>query len=208
MSLVGVAAVLAGMVVVALQRERHQQGSNYVPPARFVAELPAGRTVCQREPQIPAGVGVVRLYAGTFGEPGPATALRITGAGAPPVGAVRPDGWREPRLEFPVPVTRRARMRVRICVRNTGSRRLVLAGAEAPAVTAARVAGRSTGARVRVEYLRAEQRSWLGFAPLLADRVVSTRVAAPGAITLAIWALLAGVVALGVLGLLLSEVRR
>jgi hypothetical protein len=206
------AALLVLAVVVALnltETAPRAIDSNLIRALGFDVELAGRSRMCQRAEDIPAGTAGLGFRMGTFGRPGPELGLRITSPGAAPATGRLARGWVEGDAVVPVDTLSAPRDGARVCLRNEGRRRVVVAGQSLAGFEPARVDGRpGTTARVRIVYLRSADESWLQRAGGVADRLAAVRAVAPGGATLWLWLVLM----LGVIGaavaLVLREGRR
>lgn len=203
----GLVALLVGVGVAGAQSKRRQEASNLVAATRFVAVVEGGKAVCQRLERIPAGVGALRVLIGTYGAPGPDVGVRITAPGAPPVDGRLARGFEQGDVLVPVPTTDRPRENARVCLRNLGTARIALGGADADPSQGLRLGGKPLAARYRIEYVGPERTSWWGLSGTLVDRAASLRSATPGSATLVLWAVLLVAVVGGVVTTMLREGR-
>lgn len=171
---VGLAALAIAFAVGGTHPERRLEGSNSVGVGQFVVSLKPGQVVCQREAELPAGVGGLVMTIGTYGKPGPLlrTSVESPGAGrAAPAGELAA-GWLEGPIEVPLgAVVRRRVPSARICVANRGGDRLVIAGTRVGRRAGATVAGRRTDGRIGMQYVRGGRQSSWDLAGRIASRM-------------------------------------
>lgn len=169
-ALAAVAVGLVAMVGLLLAEERYRIVGGLAPAAGYQVELPAGATRCSAG-AIPAGAGGAEL---TLAGPGasaqpPRLAVRLAQAGRVVTrsrGVARVDGD-ELRLAL-APVLDAPRAG-RLCLRNLGARRVVVAGR--PVTTGAR-----TEVVPAVAYVRPRPESGLQVAGRIADALAVARL--------------------------------
>ena len=199
--------VVAALAIVVTHGSRHALGSNFVPPQAHDAEVPAGGRVCQPGELVPAGAGALRARIGTYGPPGPRLRLSITG----PRGRVvarggLAAGWSQG--DVTIPFERVGALEgAEVCLRNAGPGRIAVAGGRTLGAAAV-VDGQPAPGGITLSYLEPRARSWLGFAPEIAERADRLRDAPPGPLTLPLYIALAVAVLAGAVALVLREARR
>jgi hypothetical protein len=204
------AVLLIWAVIDAMGPEsRHVVRANLSPPVAFVATVDGGRRVCQQDELLPAGSGALRLRVGTFGRPGPPLEVTLqAGNGAPPRRGRVAAGWVEGDVVIPYPVVRIDEGAARVCVRNDGTERVVVAGSPAGPDAARIAGGKRTQGRMWLSYLRPSARSWWSETGAVATRAGIARDALPGGWTLWLWLAATLVVIGGAVAIVLRAARR
>src|SRR5271154_3179212 len=118
---VGLAAIVVFFVVFLLGKAPRRSGSNLTPNGSYVAAIDAGQQACQEGELLPADTAALRATLGTYGEPGPALAVTLTGARGEPLssGALQA-GWRQGVVQIPIRHVSAASQGVRVCVIDGG----------------------------------------------------------------------------------------
>jgi hypothetical protein len=183
---VGVAVVVAGLVVLLSQREQRLAGGNSRVIASAVAvPVAPGRDSCTKVPFLPTKVSSARVYPGTYGGPGSPLELTIRWGGRTVSSARVSGGYGNAPLEIPVRAPRRELVEPVVCMRNAGSRRVRFAGHITP-LNAAAAQGRG-GDRIRYDFLRPGRESWWGLSGTVAARFSRLKPSFVGSWTM--WAL-------------------
>jgi hypothetical protein len=178
---IGLAALLAGVVVDASGSAQRMAGSNLVGQrivARNggltrdllpVARLPAGSRVCQPW-TVPADTAALRVRVFTDAQTAPALDGAIVSAGRTVAAGTLPAGARSDLVDVPVTRLRRTVADAQICISNRGPGTVTLGGAPAPASQAPRVNGAPQAGLIRVEFMRPGSESWWQLLPTLMHR--------------------------------------
>jgi hypothetical protein len=168
----GLLAIAAVLAVAMLQKAPRRAGSDLTPNGAFVVRLTSGQQACQDQELLPADTAALQMTIGTYGRPGPALSVVVTGPHGHPLteGALR-TGWRQGVVRIPVARVTRATGNASVCLRNGGPWPLTLAG-DVPdpgySLTVAHKNGDSV--RLRVDYMRPGRESWLALAPTVVHR--------------------------------------
>jgi hypothetical protein len=152
----GVVLVVA-LAAVLLPAEPRQAGSNYVPEFGPVIELRGADRHCQEEGLVPRDAAALRVRVGTYGRPTPAIRATMADVDGPVFSAGRlPAGRREGIVVVPLdPPVEESRGGVEACIATGRGGRTVMYGA---------------GERIRFEWLREGEESWLELLPTVAHR--------------------------------------
>jgi hypothetical protein len=189
---VGVAVVVAGLVVLLSHREEHLAVTNSRVVASAVAvPVRPGEESCAPLSFLPTKVESARVYAGTYGAPGSPLELIVRANGRIATTGHVAGGYRNGPLTIPIRPPRRELVEPEVCLRNAGSRRVRFAGNVTP-LNAAAAQGRG-GDRIRFDFIRPGRESWFSLSPTIADRFAMLKPTFVGPWTM--WALF-GVVAL------------
>jgi hypothetical protein len=152
------------------------------------AHVPPHRSICQPRQIVPAGTGIVLLFARSFGKvAGP---LRITvrdeSGRVVTSGVTRRRVFGTPVTGAPLRTVRQTVRPARVCIRNMGAEPVDVMAAQtgspsaelppAPALPYAFV-------KVRLDFLTAQPKSWWSFAPTVADRFGNVKATFFGAWT-------------------------
>jgi hypothetical protein len=198
-ALVAVAALGAFAVLVsALLDDRERAFTVGLPPVRIAAELQPGERVCRTDIDVPAEFSRVRLFAATFGRPGPRLGV-TAGDSRGRVAAGYPDNSAVEASMDAVPDGER----IDVCVTNEGDSRVVLRGAP-PDTPPPSLGDPNLEVQIGVAFLRDEPSSMATLVPAAFERASRFRPAWVGAWTF--WVLLA-LVAAGVPVLLMAAYR-
>jgi hypothetical protein len=182
----GLVALAVAVAVTLAERGARQAGSNRIPAGQFVAQLPARKTLCQDGELVPGDSAGLKLTVGTYHRPGPPVRVTITRSGQPVADGGLAAGWTQGNhVRFPIAPVRRTTQGSRVCLTNAGPATLALGGsptAELPA----RLDGRRTPGRVRIEYVRPGRESWWSLLPTVSYRFGLGKAPGLGAWTLAL----------------------
>jgi hypothetical protein len=166
----GVALVLTALVAVLSQRHQRLAGSNSkVGISAYAVPVRAGAARCQGGEVITKDASALRLFAGTYGKPGSALQITITGTRGELMHARVPAGYRSGPLRVPIERVARADASATLCLRNLGKDPVRFAGNLTPFLGATQHPGRLPD-EIRVDYLRKGRESWWGVAPAIAPR--------------------------------------
>lgn len=176
---IGVAILVIAFALGAARPKERLVGSNGVSNGEFVAIVKPEEVLCQREPQLPAGAGSLRMTIGTYGRQGPplrTSVERIDGTRLLPVGRLA-RGWAQGPVDLPLGATTRGRESpVRICFSNRSRVRVAVAGTPVRrSAVPARVDGRAARGHVRIEYVRSERTTTWSLADRIASRMTFGR---------------------------------
>lgn len=176
-----VLALLALAIVRGLHEDSRYSGSNSVGPRQGIILLQDGQRVCQSGELVPADTAAVEVSVATGGGPGAPLAVRLRDTHKRVLGrGTARGGYRDGLVSMPIPVQRRTRTGVEVCVERTGpgtTQLYGLAGAEGKL----KLDGKPVPGVLRLAYRRPSQESWLALAPAVAHRFAQakTRIAAP-----------------------------
>jgi hypothetical protein len=166
----GVALVLAALVAVLSQRHQRLAGSNSeVGVSAYAVRVRAGAARCQVGEVITKDASALRLFAGTYGKPGSALQITISGAGGELTHARVAGGYRSGPLRVPIERVARDDASATLCVRNLGKDPVRFAGNLTPFLAATQHPGRLPD-NIRVDYLRKDREPWWAVAPAVASR--------------------------------------
>jgi hypothetical protein len=174
---VGLAGILAILVVLLLHREPHRSGTDKTPDDAFVVVLTGGQQACQGQELLPLDTAAIQLKIATGGQPGPPLSVSLRDArGRVLTQGALASGWRPGVVTVPVEKVRRASSDDEICVRDGarpgGAGRIGVAGDSSDLGYEMTVAGLvRADLRVRVDYLRPGRESWLQMVPVVAHRL-------------------------------------
>jgi hypothetical protein len=168
---VGLVAIAVVFALILLNRDQRRSGTDLTPNGAFVAALGTGQQACQDGELLPADTAAVQITIGTYGRPGPPLRVAFTD----PRGRVLASGglragWHQGVVRIPVARVSHASEGVRVCVRNAGPQTIALAGDLPDPGYLMTVAGKTTGGRLRYDYMRPGRESWLQLLPTLVHR--------------------------------------
>jgi hypothetical protein len=163
--------LLVGVVVSLSDRQYRVLNSNLVANGQFIAEVPPGGAACQDGEFLMAGTGRIGVTIANRGRPTDPVVHRFI-AGGKTVAQARMDrGWTEGPVAVPLDrIVAADTPDVRWCVRNRGRAPVLVAGQPGFDYSPAVVDGEAVGARMRVEYLTPDRRSWWSELGTVADR--------------------------------------
>jgi hypothetical protein len=162
-------------------------------------------TYCQAPELLPRGTSAIRLSLSAF--TGPRVAVVVTSGGREITGGERGSGWTGRVVTIPVKPLPRAVSKVTVCTSPLShNETLTMFGATTPHTIAARLGPHVLPGRMRIEYLRAGERSWASMARSIMRRMGLGRAGGGSWIVLLALVLLATVVALTA-RLVLKELR-
>jgi hypothetical protein len=167
----GLVAIAVILVYVLGHTAQRRSGTDLTPNGAFVATLAAGQQTCQGQELLPADTSALRATIGTYGKPGPALRVRMTGPRGEPLstGALRP-GWREGIVQIEITHVARAHEQVQLCLRNLGPGAIAIAGALPDPGWVMKVAGHPVEGRLRYDYMRPGNESWFQLLPTIVYR--------------------------------------
>jgi hypothetical protein len=152
----GLLLLLALAGVTLAQSAPRPSGSNYVPEVEEVVRLVGDDRHCQEGETIPGDSAAMRILIGTNGRPAPELGVTIAARGGRAISAGRlAAGTPEGRVEIPIRAVEDTTPAARVCVARRGPGRTVLYGG---------------GGRVRLEWVRSGEESWLALLPTVAHR--------------------------------------
>lgn len=195
----GLTLIAAALIVVVLQSPDEVISSNSTIVTTELGLFREHTVVCQEAERIPAAAAAVRVSLGAVAHPGPAVFVSFSDKGHIVATGHRASGWLGDSLALPL--TRRVTTLsdTTICLtRGPATLPVELAGDVAPSASAATVNGKALPGRLRVEYLRRGQRSWLSLAEHVARRLGLGRSPAGTWIVLPLLAMMAAAITLGV----------
>jgi hypothetical protein len=172
-ALVGALVVVLAVVILVLSdRDRHIAGTNNVFDRTAVADLQLGDELCERFETVPADAAAVRFSV----EPGPAAhggalVVRILdGAGVVTRGERR-GSWTGGSVDVPIAHVPDTLTEAQVCVRNRGESTLTHRGhGVTPKRLGFTLRGEQWEREVRLAYLRAGRESWWSVATAVAHR--------------------------------------
>jgi hypothetical protein len=153
----GIALLGIAVAVALAESESRRAGSNYAPLFGPAAELKGRGEHCQDEGLVPADAAMVRMLVGTDSRPTPAFRVTVREADGTLLSAGRvPGGGEQGVVEVPLDrAIQRTRGGVVVCLATGPTKRTVFFGAPG---------------RVRFEWFRPGEESWLELVPTLAHR--------------------------------------
>jgi hypothetical protein len=198
-ALVAVAALGVFAVLVAgLLDDRERAFTVGLPPVRIAAELQPGERVCRTDIDVPAEFARVRLFAASFGRPGPRLGV-TAGDSSGTVAAGYPDNS---AVEASMDAVPEGEL-IDLCVTNEGDSRVALRGSP-PDTPPPSLGDPNLEAQIGVAFLRDEPSSMATLVPAAFERASRFRPAWVGPWTF--WILLV-LVAAGVPVLLVAAYR-
>ena len=167
----GLGAVVVVFAVLLLHRDQRRSGSDLTPNGAFVAALGPDQRTCQDQELLPADTAAVRITIGTYGRPGPALQVTVTGTHGETLtsGGLRA-GWRQGVVQIPLAHVSTATEGARVCLRSAGPQGIALAGDLPDPGYHMEVADRTVEGRLRYDYMRPGHESWLELLPTLVYR--------------------------------------
>jgi hypothetical protein len=154
----GLVAVAISLALVLLDSAPRQAGTNYVPEAGEALTL-TGRDAahCQGAEAIPGDAAALRLLIGAFEQPTPDLRVTVMQGGETLAAGRLPGGQPDGHVTIPIDPVEDARLDAEVCIeaRSSEPRRTVLYGASG---------------RVRLEWLRNDDESWLELLGTVAHR--------------------------------------
>ena len=229
MRLVAAVAALTLVAVLAVTLTRSGARTAYEngePPQHPVALKP-GQEACQLFERVPPDADRVRVWVSTGGQPGGPLELTASRRGRVVARGSTAGGYRDSPVDLELQADPVETEEAKVCIRNASRIRIGVMGAPTVAesevnelvarklfgaedLPGAAVDGRAYSPllRMRLEWRRPREESWLAFAPTLAERASLVKPSFVGPWTF--WAALAAVLASGfaALALLVREVRR
>jgi hypothetical protein len=187
---VGVAVVVAGLVVLLSQRgERLAATNSRVVVSAVDVPVRPGQQRCTTVPFLPTRVSAARVYPNAAASP---LELTVRSGGRVVSSGRVAGGYGAGPLEVPLRPPRREVTQPNVCLRNNGSRPVRFAGNYTPLSPAA---AQSRGEdRIRYDFLRPGRESWWHLSPTVAARFSALKPTFVGSWTM--WALLGVVAAL------------
>jgi hypothetical protein len=175
-----VAALLVLACVRVLQKESRYSGSNSVGPRDGFILLQEGQRVCQAGELIPADTAAVEVSVATGGAPGAPLAVRLRDARKRVLARGRaPGGYHDGLVSIPIPLQRRTRTSVDVCIERTGPGTAQLYGL-ASGAGKVRLDGKPRPGVLRLAYRRPGKESWLALSPTIAHRFAQAKTRAAG----------------------------
>ncbi len=168
---VGVAAIAVVLMVVLLGTPQRVAATNAATVAGEMGAFSSHTVVCQTDERIPAGTDALRLSV--IADIGPAVAVTVTDASGVVARGRHTGGWVGGSLTFALqPALTSAIGPATICLtRDNGERAAELLGSLAPRPLRATDDGVALAGRMRAEYLRPGDQSWLSMALHVARRL-------------------------------------
>jgi hypothetical protein len=201
----GAIALVIGLAIVLSEHQPQRTGVDGVPPNAFVDRLLAHQSACQTS-TVPAQTRAVGLYVGVYGAPGPPLTLTLTGGGTVLRRVHARGGYQGGALRIAIPVLERETADASVCVEDSGSSRVALAGVSTsgPAST---LDGRGHATALELSFYGPTTTDW-GLAPTVARRVGLLDFGGTGSWLL--WTLIAVMTAVAAtaIGLIAHEVRQ
>lgn len=176
----GVLALAGVLVVMLLQSGPRRAGTGSTANGAFVITLQGQEQACQGTELLPAGTAALRMTIGTYGKPGPPLeVLAKDASGRLLTSGSLAAGWKQGIVTIPVRRVTNSAQPVTVCVtdRQRSGALIPIALAGNPgAGYAIEVAGHMTpGVRLRYEYMRAGDETWLSMLPTIAHRLTIGR---------------------------------
>lgn len=176
-----VLALLVLATVRVLHKDSRYSGSNSVGPKEGFILLQDGQRVCQVGELVPADTAAVEVSVSTGGGPGAPLAVRLRDGEERVLdrGSVR-GGYGDGLVAMPIPLQRKTRTGVEVCIERTGPGTAQLYGL-AGATGKVKLDGKPNPGVLRLAYRRPGRESWLALTPVIAHRFAQakTRIAAP-----------------------------
>ncbi|HXW59629.1 MAG TPA: hypothetical protein VEJ23_09165 [Solirubrobacteraceae bacterium] len=195
--MLGLALIAVALIVVVLQSPDEVISSNSTIVTEELGLLRQHTFVCQEAEGLPAAATAVRVSIGSIAHPGPAVLVSFSDKGHIVASGHRAGGWIGASLALPLTARVTAFSGTTICLtRGPATLPVGLAGGAAPSASVATVNGKALPGRLRVEYLRRGQRSWLSLAEHVARRLGLGRSPAGTWIVLPLLAMMAAAIAL------------
>jgi 4-amino-4-deoxy-L-arabinose transferase-like glycosyltransferase len=195
-------ALVAGLVLLVLAIGVTLSGSpmvvvhtNSITDGPSIAEAATDAGACQGGEVLPGGVSMIRLTLRSI--TGPRVSLTALSGTHVLTSGVVGSGWIGGSVAIPVKPVARTTSPVQICFRLGPTKEVVgiMGAPTSPAVAARSREGKALPGRIRIEYLRADERSWWSVALVVARRIGLGRAASGSWIVLLLIALMAMVVA-------------
>lgn len=166
----GGALIMGVLLAILLQAPREVISTNNITVAQEVGLLGPHTTVCQADERLPASTAAVRVSLIAY--IGPAVSVTVTREGRVVAGGHRNAGWVSSYLTLPLAPSPPAPIDATICLSRGGGAQLAgVLGNVTPRSVAATSNGRPLSGRMRVEYLKRGERSWLSLAKHVARRL-------------------------------------
>lgn len=193
----GLVLIVVALIVVVLQSPDVVISSNSTIVTEELGLFHEHTAVCQAEERLPAAAAAARVSLGAIAHPGPEISVSISQNGHIVATGHRGGGWLGASLVLPLTPRRAALADTTICLtRGPATLPVELTGGVATSARAATVNGKTLAGRLRVEYLRRGQRSWLSEAEHVARRLGLGRSPAGTWIVLPLLAMMAAAIAL------------
>lgn len=166
----GLLALAVGIGAAVAHTEPRMAGSNLM-PFHGAIEVPPGSTICQSGEIVFADAARLRVYAPT-GPPYPPLAAEVTRDGRLLANGNTPGGWVDATAEIPLrPHIERTFNADSVCVENQGEEPVRLGGETTPEpLDSVTTDGEPVAGRLRLEYLRAGDESWVDLLPAVVHR--------------------------------------
>lgn len=167
---VGLAALVAGVVIDASGHAKRMAGSNLVNQMVIpVATLPPGGRLC--EPwTVPADTASLRVRIFTSAQTAPALTAEALSGGRTVSSGTLPAGPRHDYVNVPLARVPRTLPTAQACLTNRGPGTVSLGGAPAPGYQSPTVGGKTQKGLVRIEFMRPGSESWWHLLPTLTHR--------------------------------------
>lgn len=175
-AVIGLGAVIVALAVAMLRQEPRLSGTDLTPNEAFILRLSEGQEVCQSQELLPADTAALAATIGTYGKPGPALRLTVTGPhGTLLTEGSLAEGWRQGDVRIPVRRVTGTTNGARVCLREgghmKGARAIAIAGQRPDPGFTMQVDGHDVeGARLRYEYFRPGRESWYQLLPAIVHR--------------------------------------
>lgn len=179
--------------------------TNGITPKERLAVTHRNADYCQAHELLPRGTSAIRVSLSTL--TGPRVSVVVTSGGRGITSGERGSGWTSRVVTIPVKPLPRTVSGVTVCTSfRLRDEILTVFGAATPHAIAARFGSRVLPGKMRIEYLRAGERSWASQIPSIVRRMGLGHAHAGSWIVLLALALLAAVAALAS-NLVLKELR-
>ena len=173
---VGFALLLLALMATLVQSAPRQAGSNHVRELEETVKLRGDGRHCEKGQIVPKDSEKLRILVGTYGRPAPGLRASVrTGSGQLVTVGGRLPGGKEGRLDIPVRRVEKTASATRVCIGVSAPGRTVLYG---------------SGGRVRLDWYRGGNESWVALVPTIAHRVSLARGNPFGSLLLAVAVLL------------------
>jgi hypothetical protein len=199
----GLTAIAIGLVLA--HSPMSVAGTNGILPEERLAVTDRSATYCQAHELLPRSTSAIRLSLSAF--IGPRVSVVVSSGGRTITGGTRGSGWKSRVVTIPVKPLPRTISEATVCTSfRPHNETLTVFGAATPHASAARFGPQVLPGKMRIEYLRAGERSWASMARAIVRRMGLGRAGGGSWIVLPALVLLATVVVLAS-RLVLKELR-
>jgi hypothetical protein len=166
----GLLGIMVAAAVTLLGSSPRRAGTNLTTDASYGITLGPGRQLCEAGELLPGDTAGLKLDTSTGGLPGPPLRASISGPRGPVSAGALKAGWRSGRVVIAVSRVADTLSGATVCLRNAGSTTVAFGGSVPDSGFFVEVAGKLLSGRLRIEYMRPGNESWLALAPTLAHR--------------------------------------